>query len=254
MKTYHRRICSIRVAVPAALMVLALTTAAGAQCPIYVAAGGHDDNVGTKLAPKRTIQAALAAATPTRAPVYVAEGVYTESLTLPSHAYVLGGFDPALDWARDPTAHPTVISGGAIAVTAIGVEDVILDGLSIWAADGASSYALWLDGCNLVRITGCQIRAGRGAAGASGTSGAPAASSGHSGYNGQPGCESSSGFCSTCPRPIGGPGQNVGGSGGAGGLPGGGGGQSGFAGGFGGPARVCVDAAAGVFAGAGQDP
>jgi hypothetical protein len=191
---------------------------------VFVSATGSDGNLGTRVLPFATIQAAIGAAAGAGngADVYVVAGTFVESITLASGVSIYGGFS-GTSWLRDPKNLVTTISGGPKAVVGRGVSNLWIDGLTIVSADAitldASSYALQLVESNDVVISGNVITAGRGAAGQDGAAGADGAP----GENGAPGGGGNDDGC--C--------GGFGGAGGSGpGYPGGHGGRGGSEGRF----------------------
>lgn len=190
----------------------------------FVSGSGNDANPGTQAEPVATIQHALAQASgvPAPAEIRVAAGNYAGPVTIGFPVAVLGGFDP-VSWARDPAASATRVLSGPGGLLVSGTHDVTLDGLYMESAGaggfGASSFGLRVLDSTAVTISGNVIIAGNGAHGADGTPGAPGVPGG-TGMAGQPGVEESGAFCSSGPRPLGGPG-------GAGASPGGRGGDAG---------------------------
>lgn len=162
---------------------------------IYVATTGDDGNDGTdRAAPKRTIQAALSAALAAGSDVYVSDGDYGESLTLADGVSIYGGFLHTT-WERDTVSFRSSVQGGTIAVDGNGVNDLVIDGLSITSASatiaGAGSYAVRLISSS-VEFNNCIITAGNGAPGQDGTDGTDGQAGG-SGGNGQNGDEDGAG-------------------------------------------------------------
>ena len=162
---------------------------------IYVATTGDDANAGTdRTAPKRTIQAALAAALTSGADVYVSDGDYGESLTLADGVSIYGGFLHTT-WERDTVSFRSSVQGGTIGVDGNGVNNLIIDGLSITSASatvaGTGSYAVRLINSNVV-FNDCSITAGDGAPGQDGSDGANGQAGG-AGGNGENGDEDGGG-------------------------------------------------------------
>ena len=173
---------------------------------------GDDANAGTRAAPFKTIAAAINAASGNGADVYVAIGAYP-SVTLASHVSLYGGF--ADDWHRRwPTtevANLSVIGDAATrAVVGSGVQDLVVDGFQILAANAGSgsSFGVTLMNSQRVTISSNDIRAGNGAPGAIGWTGA----------NGATGLPGGNAYAEVTPAAGGsGPGSR-GGSGGQGGT------------------------------------
>ncbi|MFO0595081.1 MAG: MopE-related protein [Myxococcaceae bacterium] len=205
---------------------------------IFVSQLGADANPGTKLAPKRTVQAGINAASLAKPHVYVSTGVYLETVSLRPGVSVYGGYSQVANWTRNTSLYPvtiqndTTVSGKVIAVTgnAINVNTTVAY-LAIRSGNatgaGASSIGLHCVNCTNLLLHQVNVTAGAGAngtAGASGTAGAPAGD-GSPGGNGS--CDSAAG--------AGGPGgfsvcARNGGAGGNGGAEGSNAGQGGFAG------------------------
>ncbi len=148
---------------------------------IFVAPGGNDGNPGTRSAPRRTIQAGIAAAASGRLAVYIAAGTYAESITLSPGVSLYGGYT-ASDWSRNAT-NVTTIQGGTTAVFARVNEPVVLQRLTITSSDataaGQSSYGVRIAGSGAsVTLQRCTVRAGRGANGTAGDTGGTGAGGG----------------------------------------------------------------------------
>ena len=191
----------------------------------FVSTAGNDSNVGTRSAPFRTIQRAIAVADAfATGDVYVSAGTFTENLNLKPTISLYGGYDPST-WARNPATAPTLITGGTRTVTLNGVSGLTVDGVSIQSANavpaGESSYGVFMMNSGSITISNARITAGSGAPGRPGVDGADGATGGN-GTQGFAGCENSSGLCSTCSRPLGGIGgtSTISASGGTGGRPG----------------------------------
>jgi|APLak6261679142_1056127.scaffolds.fasta_scaffold00540_1 hypothetical protein len=202
---------------------------------IFVSLTGNDSNVGSRAAPKRTVQAAINAASATVNHVYVSTGTYDEAITLRDGISVFGGYSEANDWARNTSLYPVtlrnaVVSNGRIvAVSGANLTTLTtLAYLTIRAADtavaGASTYGL-----HCVNCTGLTLRSNTIIGGAAGAG--VAGSNGSAGANGNPGGNGGGGSCdgaaggggtggtSTCGR--------AGGNGGNGGAEGANNGQTG---------------------------
>jgi hypothetical protein len=157
---------------------------------IFVSTGGNDANDGSRQNPKLTIQAGINAAVALgKRDVYVASGAYTGQVNLASGVGVYGGY--SLDFStREPLANevslvpPQPLAGNPGTVNCINLnggapESTVLDGFSVVGssqlASGASSYAVYIRGCDAtLRISHNRILAGRGGdgiAGADGTDG-----------------------------------------------------------------------------------
>ena len=197
----------------------------GACDAYYVAPTGDDGAAGTRDAPLKTVGAAImkAATAMNGRPVYVQAGMYAEAITMAAGIDVTGGYDTT--WTRSDAAE-TVLTAASPVVRFDGATfPTVLDGVTVEALDatvpGTSAVAIVIEGSTMVELRDVMVTAGVGAAGMDGAAGITGPAGGM-GDPGRPGCEDSSGFCSGCSRPIGGPG---GGSscnrvGGAGGQPG----------------------------------
>ena len=177
---------------------------------IFVSPLGKDTNSGTKAAPKRQIQAAVAAAAQGRY-VLAAAGAYTH-VEARSGVDVYGGYDPA-NWSTRKSTLTAQIVGSPEGLLADGATDVTLQQLSIRGLDnGASAYGLRAISNSRLRLLGVTITAGGGAMGAAGTNGA-------AGLNGSPGLPGKRGACDSNVKAPGGDGGNspVGRDGGKGG-------------------------------------
>lgn len=191
----------------------------------FVSTSGSDSDAGTRAAPFASIQAAIEAADEegNGGDVYVAGGSYDGSIVLRSGTSVYGGFDDT-DWRRDVTASRPVIQGERTAMWGMEANDLTIEGLEIFAADGddpgESSVGVFLHNSSGVLLRHNRIMAGAGGAGRVGTAG-PNGRSGHDGFDG-----TDAGTCSTSTPKAGGSGGTNswdadGGDGGTGGLFGG---------------------------------
>lgn len=128
---------------------------------------GLDSNLGTQDAPKRTIQAGIAAAVMAGAgAVYIAEGTYDDDyqdnkvITLQDGVSLFGGYN-ADDWGdRDPGLYPSLIvdkstTGGSASQPNRAVDggtgvgpDTVVDGLTIQGGTGDHATAVFIDGSN----------------------------------------------------------------------------------------------------------
>ena len=190
---------------------------------IFVSLAGADANPGTALAPKRTVNAAVAAAVTAGATqVRVAEGVYDEGqgVTVEDGIAILGGYN-ATDWTRSPTA-VTRINGSPQAVLADGDTDVTLDGLVLRGSPmastpGGSAYGIRaINGSDLalVAVDAAAAQALPGPSGTQGSGGSPG-TAGLGGLAGSCDAETPGGGGSGGASPIG----RFGGNGGTGGNP-----------------------------------
>jgi hypothetical protein len=205
---------------------------------IHVAPSGKDSADGTKDAPLRSIGAAIVRAStafPKQA-VFVRAGVYNESIAMVAGVSVYGGFDES--WELAPTATTELLGTSPVVRFESITVPTLLRGLTVRSRDalgpGASSYAIVVRASREIELRDVTIEAGLGAPGAEGSPGEDGAPAGANGIRGQPGCERSSGFCSSCSQPQGGAGGysfcgKPGGRGGNAGL----GGSGGYAGGYG---------------------
>ncbi len=160
---------------------------------IYVSPAGDDTGNGTRGAPLRTINAALALADSFGTPrVNVAAGTYAENVELRSGISLYGGYDPAT-WTRDPATFITTI-GPAVTDTATAVHGdsvfgITIDGFTIRSGDASvprqSAFGILLTR-SVATISGNHIISGNGAAGGGGFSGV-AGQNGLAGLDGQPG-------------------------------------------------------------------
>lgn len=201
------------------------TTAVTPASAIYVSLSGKNSNPGTRVAPKATIQAALAIAA-SRSPrpqVYVSAGTYATSggLTLVSGVSIDGGYVPG-SWTRSSSAK-TIIQGSPQAVSANGVTGVAFQLLTL-SAQRASSGDLSVYGVRAVTshlvfddvtINAADAAAGTngldGVAGAAGGNGA-AGNAGGKGGTGLSGNSGGSGGAVVTGDVDGNPGLNGGGS------------------------------------------
>jgi hypothetical protein len=118
---------------------------------LYVSTTGNDSNPGTQSAPKLTIQNAIAAAA-SPCEIHVAEGTYeiTSQITMKQGVSIMGGYTSAFD-ARDPGAHPTIItdtrtptSGHLYTIYASGItSSAKIDGFTINCGNGVSPGAAY---------------------------------------------------------------------------------------------------------------
>ncbi|MEJ7791884.1 MAG: hypothetical protein WKF65_07940 [Gaiellaceae bacterium] len=148
---------------------------------IFVSPFGNDVAPGTKAAPKREINAALAVAAASGRYVLAAEGSYGR-VVLISGVGIYGGYDRAT-WGRSAD-RITLIEGAPEAILAVGATGTLLQHVSVRGANaGASAYGIRaIDGASLT-LQRVNVTAGGGAAGAFGAGGA----AGLAGRNGGPG-------------------------------------------------------------------
>jgi hypothetical protein len=163
----------------------------------FVSTRGDDNNPGTLISPKRTIQAAINAADAAGVggDVYVAEGEYTQLIDLKAGVSVYGGYDEST-WLRDASVSITSIKASGFvtnrvvgAVYGSGANNMTLDGLAIESGEGrstlqgwaGSSVAVTLRASTGVTISNCAITAGAGQGGDNGAPGAPYANRANAG-------------------------------------------------------------------------
>ncbi len=226
-KKHSRR---ARGPLPSMTAAAALLLAAGAaHSQVYVAPTGDDAAAGSANDPVRTIARGLEIAGPRAEPLYIAAGTYAEEVELVSEVDLLGGFDRASGWTRDPKVHVTTIEGpepGAPTVRGAFVTNVMVDGVTIRTADpvvnSQSSVGMFIYASSGVTLSNSRVEASFGTAGLDGASG-ESGGKGADGRSGNTGCED--GFfpwCELGDRPI----RGVGGQtpeqarGGFGGFPG----------------------------------
>jgi hypothetical protein len=180
---------------------------------------GNDgrDGLGPNT-PVRTLQTAIniASSLSDRDYVIIDRGNYYAEIMLKSNVSIYGGYriidTGNFQWTRSDIDYP-LISGASSdnnkTISGTDVNNIVLDRLEIRSSSGSgygkSSYAVFLSGSIELIIHKCTVHSGAGAGGASGANGEPGAD-GEPGLAGQPGCEDSSGFCNSCPRPLGGDG------------------------------------------------
>ncbi len=90
---------------------------------IFVSPTGDDEAEGTPEAPVATIARGLELAAD-RDYVLVAEGSFEEAVTLRDGISIHGGYDPAGNWSRSPSAR-TTITGVAVVMRG---EDLVRSG------------------------------------------------------------------------------------------------------------------------------
>ncbi|MGN6110365.1 MAG: hypothetical protein ACTHU0_35000 [Kofleriaceae bacterium] len=159
--------------------------------------------------------------------VYVQAGTYTGSITMANGVSVFGGYN--FNWRRQAysaAGHTVTISGGIPAVRFNGItaptwlDNVVVRSSNATGASG-SSVAVVITSSQAVELRGVLVEPGAGTAGLDGGNGNIGAGGGTGGTD-IPGCENSSGFCSSCSRPAGGlaGASSCGRPGGVGGQPG----------------------------------
>ena len=155
---------------------------------IFASPFGKDTNPGTKTAPKREIQAAVAAAATAGKHVYAAAGAYGH-VKAATGVGIYGGYGPET-WAR-PARFATAITGAPEGILADKATGVVLQQLTVrgngGSEPGASAYGIRLvngSRITLQRVTvsaGDGVRGAHGSLGVAGRSGA-AGGPGHKGY------------------------------------------------------------------------
>jgi hypothetical protein len=160
---------------------------------VFVWSGAPNDlTPGTRAAPRKTLQLAVALAQQQGGDVYAATGDYTgPTLQLRTGVSIYGGYDPQ-SWKRsnlltDPGAPATVFTGGGDGIYAEGVYDVELQLLRVKAqADankGRSVYGIRATDYSDLVLDSVDVRAANALApsggGAGGTTGAIGAKGGN---------------------------------------------------------------------------
>ena len=138
---------------------------------VFVSAFGNDAAPGTRAAPKREINAAVAIAAANDRYVLATDGSYGRVVAATGVA-IYGGYDRTT-WARS-TSGTTAIVGAPEGVLAVGATGVLLQLVSVRGVNaGASAYGIRaIDGSKLT-LERVVVTAGPGATGAPGTDGAP---------------------------------------------------------------------------------
>jgi hypothetical protein len=154
---------------------------------------GKNSNPGTKLQPKKTIQAGIDTAFGdlNRDQVLVAGGTYSEVINLRNSVQVWGGFNPSSEWSVS-SSNKTIISGHSPAVVATNINSATnLGRMTILAVDagapGASSIGIRVKNSTGLSLLGLSIEAGDGSAGKNGSNGISGAK-GTVGHSGSSGC------------------------------------------------------------------
>ena len=194
---------------------------------IYVARSGNDTAAGTKMAPMKSIAAAITRASASMPPlaVFVKSGVYPEPITMKVGVSVYGGFDDA--WAQNPAVTTEIDSPTSPAVTFDAINaGTVLDKVTVKSPDatspGQSSVAVVITGSKMIELRAVTVLPGIGAAGIDGSDGGNG-TAGTNGASGNPGVERSGAFlCNNRAVPLGGGGgtSSCGRTGGTGGQPG----------------------------------
>jgi hypothetical protein len=137
---------------------------------VFASPAGSDANPGTRAAPKRQIDAAVAAAAASGRYVLAAAGTYG-SVEAQKDVGVYGGYDEA-DWSRRGTTSITRIVGIPQGVRATGATGVVLQLLTVHAdspgTPGSSAYGIRATGASQLTLQRVTVTAGAGAAGADG--------------------------------------------------------------------------------------
>lgn len=180
---------------------------------IFVSTGGLDGSPGTRLQPKRTIQAGIAAAAPHGYDVLVISGEYETGggLVLATGVSIFGGYGAA--WSR-PSGSASIVRGAPQAALASGVTDIVLQLITLSAQNGGdqgNAYGLRALSSSL-RLERVVIQAGPGRDGGVGGPGVV----------GGPANNGSAGIAGSCDNNVSAPGgaggfSPVGRNGGAGG-------------------------------------
>ncbi len=206
---------------------------------IYVTRSGSDSAAGTKMAPMKTISAAITKASASMPPlaVFVKSGVYPEPITMKAGVSVYGGFDDA--WMQNPAVTTEIDSPTSPAVTFDAINaGTLLNKITVKSPDamspGQSSIAVVINASRMVELRDVTVLPGIGANGTDGSDGNNGTTGGNGG-GGNPGVERSGAlFCDNNPVPASGGGgtSSCGRTGGGGGQPGvgGNGGSTGGAG------------------------
>ena len=145
---------------------------------VHVSTGGHDNAPGTRLAPLRTIQAAIGRALFEQKAVLVAQGSY-DAFSIAEGVSVFGGYRTDFR-ARDPALYPVAIehadpSDGVPVLTCRGVRGAtLIEGLTLVGDDASSpgmgSTTVRFEECGpAVRLRQVVVLAGRGADGLDGS-------------------------------------------------------------------------------------
>jgi hypothetical protein len=138
--------------------------------------------------------------------VIIAEGLYEESVEVPSDIGLYGGFQNHPEWIGS-TENETIISGYQKGAEIIDSQNSKLLNLTIISADllegEGSSYGLFVANSSDIEIVNCKIIGGAGGKGVDGKDGGNGTTGG-TGGKGVKGCEDSGGFCGSCSRPAGG--------------------------------------------------
>jgi len=138
------------------------------QAAIYVHPDGADESAGSRVAPKRTVTAAVGVAAAlidsgalTAIDVRVSAGLYRlpRTLELPLGVSIVGGFSPT-DWNHDPTINATILqleSSGTVVSFPVGTTGgTTIDGCVITALPAAEVIGIDCTGASPI-ITRCTI-------------------------------------------------------------------------------------------------
>jgi hypothetical protein len=143
---------------------------------VFVSPAGADNAAGTKGAPLKSIDAAIALAKPSRKVVIACEGTFEAKVTVDASkdgAILLGGFGCS-DWKYEPAAKKTIVKPSAPglaldvkSVTSLRIEDVAFEARDA-TAEGDSSIAAFVRESTGVVLRRVKLSADAGAAGAPG--------------------------------------------------------------------------------------
>ncbi|MGH2713539.1 MAG: hypothetical protein ACRDM7_06565, partial [Thermoleophilaceae bacterium] len=135
---------------------------------VFVSPLGQDTNPGTKAAPMRSLQGAVARAAEMGKQVYAAAGAYDRA-ELATGVGVFGGYDPQT-WARNLSL-VTSIAGASEGILVANATGVVLQHLTVRGTStgrpGSSAYGIRLVGGSGATLQRVLVSAGPGTAGAS---------------------------------------------------------------------------------------
>ena len=197
---------------------------------IFVTTTGNDADPGTKLLPKKTINAGINAALIGGFPsVLISLGTYSERVILSNGVSLYGGYNSSSAWSRsaanvvsitgiDQNDRVTALEGTSI--TSVTIDRIRFEAINASGAavdgNGKSNYSVFLTSCTGTIFKNCVIKSGNASNANSGTAGTSGVV-GNNGSNGLPGhCDNNvtatggAGGTSSCSR--------AGGNGGAGGY------------------------------------
>ncbi len=168
---------------------------------LFVSPAGNDSNPGTRSAPFKTINAAIAAAaasSPIKS-VYIAKGIYYEYVKASNGVSLFGGYDPADNWSHSRN-NETVIVNQKVGLYAENITmPTTFSYLHIVATapsePGDSAYGALAVSCNYnLTITKCKIEAASGLDGENGVKGERDGANGGNGHAGGAGCSDCGGM------------------------------------------------------------